>query len=54
MQENAELGEGLYRFGLPVSALIQWPEIGKRAGIRAPMRNALNRAGKTNWRKSPL
>lgn len=46
MQENAEMGEGLYRFGLSVSALIRWPEIGKRAGIRAPMRNALMRVGR--------
>jgi hypothetical protein len=46
MQENAELGEGLYRFGLPVERLIRWPEIGKRAGIRAPLRNALMRAGR--------
>jgi hypothetical protein len=27
MQENAEMGERLYRFGLPASALIRWPEI---------------------------
>jgi hypothetical protein len=46
MQETAELGEGLYRFGLPVRELIRWPEIGKRAGIRAWMRNSLMKTGR--------
>src|ERR1700741_1052892 len=46
MQENAEMGEGLYRFGLPACTLIRWPEIGKRAGMRAAMRNALMRVGR--------
>jgi hypothetical protein len=46
MQENAERGEGLYRFGLPASALIRWPEIGKRAGIKAALRNSLMRVGR--------
>jgi hypothetical protein len=31
---------------MPVWTLIRWPEIGKRAGIRAPLRNALMRAGR--------
>ena len=46
MQETAELGEGLCRFGLPASQLVRWPEIGKRAGIRADMRNSLMRVGR--------
>ena len=46
MHECAEGGEGLYRFGLPAAQLIQWPEVGKRAGISAPMRNAIIRAGR--------
>jgi hypothetical protein len=51
MQETAELGEGLYRFGLPVRELIRWPEIGKRAGIKAFMRNALMRSGRIQGAK---
>jgi len=46
MQENAEFGEGLYRFGMPASKLVRWPEIGKRAGIKAWIRNGLMRAGR--------
>jgi hypothetical protein len=46
MQETAEVGEGLYRFGMPTSGLIRWPEIGKRANIKAFMRNALMRSGR--------
>jgi hypothetical protein len=46
MQENTEMGEGLYRFGLSASALIRWPEIGKRAGMRAEMRKNLMKTGR--------
>lgn len=46
MRETAERGKGLYRFGLPAEQLTRWPEIGKQAGIRAAMRNALMRVGR--------
>jgi hypothetical protein len=45
MYECAEGCDGLYRFGLPAAQLIKWPEVGKRAGISAPMRNAIIQAG---------
>ena len=38
--------EGLYRFGWPAARLIRWPEIGKRAGIRAWLRNSLMKVGR--------
>jgi hypothetical protein len=51
MQESAELGEGLYRFGYPVAQLIRWPEVGKRAGIKAWLRNAMMKTGRLQGAK---
>ena len=50
--KRAELGEGLYRFGLPATQLIRWPEVGKkRAGIKAWLRNALMKTGRLQGAK---
>ena len=53
MQETAEIGEGLYRFGLPASELIRWPEVGKLAGIRAKMRGSLMKTGRLQGAEPP-
>jgi hypothetical protein len=37
---------GLFRFGAPISKLVHWPDIGKRAGMRAELRKGLMRDGR--------
>jgi hypothetical protein len=41
MQETCDLYGGLFRFGVPVEETIKWPEVGKRAGLRADVRKSV-------------
>lgn len=46
MEETFTKGLGLFRFGLPEERGVRWPEIGKKANIKADMRRALMEVGR--------
>lgn len=50
--EMAAAGQGLFRFGISTEQLVRWPDIGKRSGCRAEMRNILMKVGRA-WGADP-
>ncbi len=41
MEETAIMGRGLFRFGISEERLTRWPDIGKRANMKAKIRAGL-------------
>ena len=45
MEETRNMGEGLFRFGMPSHELIQWPRLARSANMRSKIQRALEEGG---------